>query len=222
VGIYSAVTWGTVLRHTDRAMFDMTLGSPVFRLVAGATALANCVITALQAWGAPFVIRTLGANPAEVGLFLGVGGAAASACSLLIGGICVDRWRQRDRRAPLWMMMISLTCNIPVMIAMIAAPDLHTFTVFYVLFTALTGLWAGVLPALVLDLVPAQMRAATSAALGLITIVIAIGIGPYWVGKISTATHSLATGLYSILILVPIAVLLAFAAARRLPRTLTT
>jgi uncharacterized membrane protein YhaH (DUF805 family) len=76
--------------------------------------------------------------------------------------------------------------------------------------------WAGPFAAEAMGLVMVRMRGAASAIFSLVMILVAAGIGPYWVGKISTMSGSLTTGLYSLLAFVPAAAVLLVLAARRL------
>ena len=66
------------------------------------------------------------------------------------------------------------------------------------------------------ELVLPRMRGTAASVFALVTIVIASGAGPYWAGKVSTLTGSLARGLISVQLLLPVASLLLFLTARRL------
>lgn len=60
------------------------------------------------------------------------------------------------------------------------------------------------------------MRGSAAASYSLVAIVISSGTG-HWAGKVSTLTGSLTAGLLSMLPLLPIALVLLWLAARRLP-----
>jgi hypothetical protein len=62
------------------------------------------------------------------------------------------------------------------------------------------------------------MRGTAASVFSLVTIVIAAGGGPYWVGKVSTLSGSLAHGMLSIQLLLPVATVLLFLTARRLEK----
>jgi hypothetical protein len=62
----------------------------------------------------------------------------------------------------------------------------------------------------------ARMRGATTSLFALVVTLISSGLGPYWVGKISGMTGSLATGMYSLPGLVPVGAVCRFAAAARM------
>jgi hypothetical protein len=70
---------------------------------------------------------------------------------------------------------------------------------------------------MVQELVLPRMRGSATASYSLVAVVVSSGTGPYWAGKMSTLTGSLTTGLLSMTVLVPIAVLLLWLASRRLP-----
>ena len=217
LGAYSVVTWGAVLRLRDPPLHALTFGCPTFLFAMTGGALLACLSGAMSGWGAPYVMRVLHANPAEAGLALGVTGAMSSSFGVLVGSYITDIWKRHDRRAPIWICLISLFGPIPAMVVALHAPDLQGYVAAYAVFNVLVMMWSATLAALVQDLVMQRMRGTAAAALSLVMILIGSGVGPYMVGKVSTMTGSLTTGIYSILAVVPISAVLLLLAARRLP-----
>jgi len=65
-------------------------------------------------------------------------------------------------------------------------------------------------------LVLSRMRGAAASAFALVCVVVGAGAGPYWVGKLSALTGSLALGLMSILLLAPVILVVLLLTAKRL------
>jgi MFS family permease len=217
LGVYSVTTWGAVLRVRDRPVFALTFGCPTFVLTVAGGALIGCVSGGVGLWSAPYAMRTFGANPGMVGLYLGVASAISSSLSILIGASICDVWKRHDRRAPIWICMAALIGPIPALLMMPRAQTLPDYVMAFAAFNFLTMIWGGATAALIQDLVLQRMRGTAAAAFGMIVILISSGIGPYWVGKISTLTGSLTNGLYSLLVIIPIAIVVLLTAAKRLP-----
>jgi MFS family permease len=106
---------------------------------------------------------------------------------------------------------------LPGISILVSAITIEVLIAAYFFQAFFTSLWSGGIAALVQDLVLPRMRGAAAACYSLVAIVVASGIGPYWTGKVSKITGSLGTGIFSILILAPVAFLVLWLAARQLP-----
>ena len=215
LGAYSVITWGGVMRLRDRPLFSLTFGCPTFLLITAGGSLMASISGAVGAWNAPYVMRALHVSPGQAGLYLGVTGVVTALSSNLVGGFVTDLWKRHDRRAPMWISIISLTAPIPALLVMLRAQDLESYIAAFAVFNFLIMLWSGALGAQIQDLVLQRMRGTAAVILSLVLVLVGAGIGPYWVGKISTMTGSLTAGLYSVIGLVPVAVALFLLAARR-------
>jgi MFS family permease len=216
VGIYSVASWAQVLRYIDAPLSRLTFGCPTFMLSMFGGAFLTCFVGTVSVWAAPYAMRTLNAPAGKVGLTLGVVQLGASVISVIVGGVVTDWWKRRDARAPIWIALIALFVPIPLLFVLLHAKTLGGFVAAYSVLTLFAMSWPGSFAALAQDLVLGRMRAAAAAIFSLIMILTASGIGPYWVGKISTVTGSLTTGLYSLLGFVPVAAVLLFLAAGRM------
>ena len=217
VGGYSILTWIEVMKLRDRALHRVTFGCPTFACAVLGAALLSCYTSAIGAWSAPFAMRTLDAQPGAVGLYLGAATALASVLSAALGGWITDRWRRRDNRAPLWVCLFALVGSAPLLALLLRVPNLPAFAGVLFLFTLVNHSWVGGVAALIQDLVLPRMRGAAAACFSLVSVLVGAGLGPYWVGKISHMTGSLATGLLSTMAMIPVAATLMLIAARRLP-----
>ena len=218
LGAYSIATWGQVQSHGDKPLYRLTYGDATFVLSIASTALVACIIAGITVWAAPLAMRTFATvSPVKIGLGLGLIYVAGSILGVVIGGWLTDRWKARDLRAPLGMATIALLGIVPCIALIVSAKSIEMFFTVYFVMSAFISLWSGGIAALVQDLVLPRMRGAAAASYSLVAIVVASGIGPYWTGKVSKMTGSLGTGIVSILLLAPVAFLVLYLAARRLP-----
>ena len=216
-GAYSITTWGQVQSHGDKPLYRLTYGDATFVLSIVSTALVACIIAGISVWAAPLAMRTFTTvSPARIGIGLGLIYVAGSILGVVIGGWLTDRWKARDLRAPLCITAIALLGIMPCIALIVSAKSIEMFFVIYFVLSMFISLWSGGIAALVQDLVLPRMRGAAAACYSLIAIVVASGIGPYWTGKVSKMTGSLGTGIFSILLLAPVAFLILWLAARRL------
>jgi MFS family permease len=219
LGAYSIATWGQVQSHGDKPLFRLTYGDTTFVLAIASTALVACIIAGIAVWAAPLAMRTFPSiSTAKIGLGLGLIYVAGAIIGVIIGGWTADRWKLRNRAAPLHMTAIALLGVMPCMAVIVSANTIEVFFIAYFFQAICTSLWSGGIAALVQDLVLPRMRGAAAACYSLVAIVVASGIGPYWTGKVSKMTGSLGTGIISILLLAPVAFLVLWLAARRLPQ----
>ena len=216
IGVYSVTTWSQILKHADLPLFRLTFGCPTFVLMMFGGAMLACFVGTIATWAMPYAMRTFGDDSSTIGLALGAAQFGSAVASVIIGGIVSDWWKKRDPRAPIWIGLIALLVPVPLLFVLLSAQTLDGFIAAYCAITLFAMSWAGPFAAEAMGLVMVRMRGTASAIFSLIMILTAAGIGPYWVGKISTLSGSLTTGLYSLLVFVPVAAILLVFAARRL------
>lgn len=218
LGAYAVITWGQIQTYRDRPLFALTFGDPTFVLGTSSCAVIACVGGAANVWSAPYAMRTYNIPAHELGLSLGIIGIVGSLLGVLFGGWISDKWRARDMRAPMGMAALSLIGSVPCILVMLLVHDYHVFLGALFCLGFVSAIWSPSTSAMIQDLVLPRMRGSAAASYSLVAIVIASGTGPYWAGKISTVTGSLTYGLLSMMPLVPIALVLLWLCARRLPK----
>jgi MFS family permease len=217
LGAYAVITWGQIQKYRDRPLYALTFGDPTFALATIACALIACVSGAASVWAAPYAMRTFSAIPAQqIGLTLGLTHITGSLIGVLIGGILADRWKKRDKRAPMWICAIALLGSVPCVLFMLAASVFAMFLMAIFLLGIFSGMWSPGGAAMVQDLVLPRMRGSSAACYSLVAIVVSSGTGPYWAGKVSTISGSLTAGLLSTLPIAPLALIAIWLCARRL------
>jgi hypothetical protein len=216
IGVYSVTTWSQILKHGDAPLYKLTFGCPTFMTMMFGGALLACFVGTIATWAMPYAMRTIGGDSSTIGLALGAAQFGSAVTSVILGGIISDWWKKRDPRAAIWIGLIALLVPVPLLFLLLSAKTLGAYVAAYSVITLFAMSWAGPFAAEALSLVMMRMRATASAIFSLVMILTAAGIGPYWVGKISTMSGSLTTGLYSLLVFVPAAAVLLVLAARRL------
>jgi MFS family permease len=217
IGLYSITTWAQIQSMKDRPLFKLTFGDPTFVSAMAASALFACAGAGTSIWTVPYAIRSFDLTPDKVGLYIGVINLVGAIVGVLFGGWLADVWKQRDLRAPLWIMAISAVCNLVGVVVLLSVKDVESFLLTRAVLAVLGAMWGGSTAAMIQDLVIPRMRGSASASFTLVSIVIASGLGPYWAGKISALSGSLMTGMLSLLVLVPVGLMLLSFAAKRMP-----
>lgn len=217
LGAYAVLTWGHIQKFRDPGLYALTFGDPTFVLCTASTALIACVGGAASVWSAPYAMRTFNIPAHEIGLSLGLIHITGALLGVYLGGFVADRWRARDRRAPMGICAIALIGMVPCILVMLLVKDYHVFLAGSFALGVFSGMWSPGGAAMVQDLVLPRMRGSAAACYSLVAIVISSGTGPYWAGKVSTMTGSLTAGLLSMLPIAPVALFVTWLAARRLP-----
>jgi MFS family permease len=217
VGVYAVFSWGTALRKRDRPTFELTVGTPAFVSVVVAYGLNALVAYAVAAFGATFVRDAFAVPADQAGLWIGAPAALSGFLGITLGGRAADWLRQRYPAGRIAVVLFGgLMPLIPVVLAFRAS----SANMFYVMlpiaqFFASSALGASA--AATQDLVLPRMRGTATAAFFIGTTLIGLAIGPYMAGRISVATGSLATGVLSLLVTVPIALIAGILAYRLVP-----
>ena len=205
IGAYSVITWGQIRKYRDLPFFRLTYGDRSFLLLIVGTSLLACIIGTVSTWSAPYLMRTYSLSPVQIGLALGLTHTLGTVIGLISGGWLVDRWKARNPGAPILMCLIALFMVAPALIAMLLLHNVTAFIIAYGVLSIFSSFWSGGIAATVQDLVTPRMRGAASSCYSLVVTIIMSGLGPYWVGRVSKMTGSLETGLLSILLLAPFA-----------------
>jgi len=156
-----------------------------FRHATIGGALVDYTLYATLNWNAPFYNRAFGLSMHEIAAHLALISGVGGGLGVYLGGALTDRLGRRDARWYAWVPAIAALAAVPMML-------IQYFTVVPRL-----SLWVGVLSALFLSsflaplvatgqsLVPASMRAFTSAVLVLAVNIVGLGLGPLFTGMIS-------------------------------------
>ena len=185
IGVYVTISWAQSLKSRDPATFGMIFGSKamIYTMIAFPT-------IAFVAYGvgfctAPYLMRAHGATATEVGIWLGLGGAAGGFLGVTIGGIAADWLKTKYPSGRLVLGYVAIAGMVPTILALIYAESLYV--AFWINFfaTLVGACWPGVPPSTANDLVMPRMRAVAGAYYILVNTFIGLALGPYVIGQIS-------------------------------------
>jgi MFS family permease len=216
IGFYAAASWLQMLHATDRPAFALLFGqrAVVLALIGfGATAF---VAYSLSFWIPPYVIRTFGIRADIVGFVIGIPSAVGAAAGCAAGGYLSDAWKRRDRRGRLFVVMLASILPAPLVLAILEATNVRIVYLLNPLFAFTAYMWVGSAVATIQDCVLPRMRGTAGAIFLLAVSMLGLALGPYSIGKVAVLTGSLRTGLMGVLVMMPLAVLLLWHAARHI------
>jgi len=177
------------LRESIRTLWRLR----AFRHATWAGALLAYTLHATLNWNAPFYSRVHGMGIGEIGtylaLVLGIGGGLG----IYLGGILADSLGRRDARAYMWVPAAAAFGVLPFVPLQYLSDDVRLSLIIGVVPALLLNSYFPSLVATSQSLVPANLRAFTSAVLVLVVNIVGMGLGPFVTGMISDAVSS-ATG----------------------------
>jgi MFS family permease len=212
LGAYAVTSWTQMLYATDRPTFALLFGTRAIVLALCGFGAIGYVSYSLF-WAPSYAIRTFGVGADVAGLVLGVPGAFASAAGCVTGGHLSDLWKRRDPRGRRFVCMLAAILPAPLLFAALAAADVRVFCLIYPLIMFVAYLWVGPAVAAIQDCVLPRMRGTAGAIFLLAVSILGLGLGPYCTGKIAALTGSLRTGMLSMIVFMPLALLLLWLAS---------
>lgn len=222
IGVYAVYSWGAALKRRDPPTFALILGSKAFIAVVLAYGLNAFLAYSVAAFAPSYARRTFGIGLDEIGLWIGVPVSIAGFVGVTLGGRIADKLRETNPSGRIAVVLFgAIGPVIPVAIAFTAG-DL---TIFYLMLPPaqlLASCALGAAAATTQDLVLPRMRGTATAAFFIGTTLIGLALGPYLAGRISHLSGDLATGVLSLLLSVPIALIAGIVAYRLLPRAEAT
>lgn len=217
LGAYAVFSWAQSLKQRDLPAYRLIWGTPTFLLtIVGFGSLAFGAY-AISFWAAPYAIREFGADKALAGLFLGGGGAAAGFIGVILGGRLADALRRTNPAGRILVGFLAVLGSAPILVWMFATGSLPLFYVLAVVNNIFASMWVGVAAATAQDLVLPRMRGAATATYFLGTTMVGLGMGPYFVGKVSGITGDLAFAAISVLVMAPVTLTCLYLVYRWLP-----
>ncbi|MCA1750124.1 MAG: MFS transporter, partial [Sphingomonadales bacterium] len=136
---------------------------------------------------------------------------------VIIGGWAADWLRQRNPAGRVLVIIFGAVAPVPAIVIAFTTDSLPLFYAMLFPAQALASCALGATAATTQDLVLPRMRGTATATFFIATTLIGLALGPYLAGRISTLSESLSTGVLSLLVTVPIALVSAILAYRLLP-----
>ncbi len=160
-------------------------GTPTFVFLAIAGSLHVFCIYGIGNWSYSFLGRLHGLSKIEIGRYLGLAYGIGGGIGSFAGGWLTDHFGKKDKR---WYMKIpayAVLVSIPLEVLAIFSPNAAYSVIGFGCVAALQSMYLGPAVSVAHSLVPASMRAQTSAVFFLCINLIGMGLGPFVVGKIS-------------------------------------
>ena len=169
--------------------FLETLGvlwrKPSFRHLAMGTGLQSFVGYGVINWLPSFMIRAHGMGTGELGTWLALTVGIAGALGTFLGGWMADRLGRKDRRGYLLVPTLSILLVVPLMFAVLLAPDAHLALGINIAPAFLQTMYLGPAIAATHALVGFRAKAVGSAVLFFVLNLVGLGFGPLAVGAVS-------------------------------------
>ncbi len=230
LGGYAVASWAQSLRRRDPPTFALIWGTPTFILALVGFGSISFVGYAIGFWAAPYAIRTFVVPIAAAGgdipwyatkafaaLMIGGWGAAGGFIGIVTGGWLADRAKRTNPGGRVLVALLATLVPAPFIVMMLSTHDVRLFYLLYMPIGLFGSIYVGIAAATTQDLVLPRMRGAATATYFIGTTLVGLGLGPYFAGAVSKASGSLATGIMSLLVAVPVTLTCLTLVYRRLP-----
>ncbi|MEL7445929.1 MAG: MFS transporter [Pseudomonadota bacterium] len=218
IGYYAVFCWASALRERDFPTFALTWGSPAFLCTILGYGTVAFMAYSASYWGAPYAERVFDVSKAELGFWLGGGGAAGGFLGVILGGRMADYLFTRFSSGRIWVILFGLLSPIPFAIVQYTTDSFILFIILNVIVGALAASALGAAAASSQALVLPRMRGTATATFFLATTLVGLALGPYTAGYVSAQNDAnLSIGVLSTLWITPIGLALLVAAIRLVP-----
>jgi MFS family permease len=156
-----------------------------FRHATFAGALVDFTLYATLNWNAPFYNRTFGLTGGDLAGHMALLSGVGSGLGVYLGGRIADRLARRDARWYLWTPAVAAIAVVPCMCVQYFTAQSSVSLLVGYLPAALLSCFLAPLVATAQLLVPANLRAFTSAVLALVVGIVGLGLGPLVTGMLS-------------------------------------
>ena len=192
------------LKIKDRATYNV-VASPSVLLLIVVAGLQTSINYGVMGFTPSFLNRAYGLSIAETGLQFGLLAAALGLVGPVIAGPLSDWLTQRmGGRGRVWLTIFSLGVSPLFGIWTYNADSPGEFYFRFVFYSVILTLWLPPLYSLLYDLVLPRMRGLTSSMFIIITTMLGLGMGPYFVGIVSDRNGGdLGQAIISINVVVP-------------------
>ncbi|MEO9462057.1 MAG: MFS transporter [Marinomonas sp.] len=223
IGYYAVFCWATALRERDYPTFVLTWGSPAFLCTILGYGTVAFMAYSASYWGAPYAERTFDVSKAELGFWLGGGGAAGGFLGVILGGRMADALFMRVPSGRVWVILFGLLSPIPFALVQYTTDSWSLFLILNVIVGALAASALGAAAASSQALVLPRMRGTATATFFLATTLVGLALGPYMAGYVSAQNDAdLGVGVLSTLWISPVGMALLIAAIRLVPNANAT
>lgn len=173
------------LKLTDRPTFNVVASPSVILLIVVA-GFQTSINYGVMGFTPSFLNREFGLSPAETGVQFGLLAAALGMIGPIIAGPLSDWLTARmGGKGRVWLTIFSLGVSPFFGIWTYSAESAASFYLRFTFYSLILTLWLPPLYSLLYDLVLPRMRGVTSSMFIIITTLLGLGMGPYFVGIVS-------------------------------------
>ncbi|MXO59032.1 MFS transporter [Altererythrobacter salegens] len=184
-GMFVILNLFQALKLTDRPTYAVVL-SPSLILLMVVGGLQTSINYGVMGFTPSFLIREYGMDQATTGLQFGLLAAALGFCGPVVAGPLSDFLTGKlGARGRVWLTLASLGISPFFGIWTYSAPDPMSFYVRFSAYSLILTLWLPPIYSLYYDLVLPRMRGITSSTYIIISTLLGLGMGPYFVGIVS-------------------------------------
>ena len=208
--------------HSFVDVLRLLFSKKIFIFLSFASGLHAFCIYGVANWAPSFLVRLHGLSYGEVGVSLGLMFGIGGALGTFAGGFLTDRFGKNDPRWYLRIPAFAIILSLPFLISALFTSDALTSQICFGVCSSLNSMYLGPSISVAHKLVPASMRALTSAIFFLILNIIGLGFGPLTVGILSDVLtpsfgiESLRWAMSGMVIVSTTAILLFFGASRKM------
>ena len=185
--------------------------------------LSGFVDFGINQWMPSFFVRSFDMQIEQIGLLYGLALGGGSIIGLIGGGFWANKLSQRSLGLPLWVGVWCIVIATPLTCGIFFAPSSSLAFVLIFISKIFWSIPGGAMFAAAQSVVPANVRATSTAVIIVFVSVVGFGIGPFAVGLLSDyfnqqyGSESLRYALLSITALMPLMVVFVYRAARSFP-----
>lgn len=207
---------------TDRPTYKVVL-SPSLILLMVVGGLQTSINYGVMGFTPSFLIGEFGLSPAETGLQFGLLAAALGMVGPIVAGPLSDWLTARmGGRGRVWLTIFSLGVSPLFGIWTYSADNPTDFYLRFTAYSIILTLWLPPLYSLMYDLVLPRMRGITSSTYIILSTLLGLGMGPYFVGIVSDRTGDLGQAIISVNVVVPAILVILFIVLFRVNRDEST
>ncbi len=170
-----------------REVLARLLARPGFVHMAAGASLASFAGYGINAFAAPYFIRTFGLGLAQTGLIFGLVAGFGAAVGVLAGGLITDRAGRGDRRWYAWAPAIGVAMGAPLYATAFQLPSWPAAVATLFVTGAFVFTYLGPSFGVMHNMVAPRMRATATALLFLVINLVGLGLGPTVTGLMSDA-----------------------------------
>ena len=218
-GLFVIVNLFQSFKLTDKPAYNVIV-SPSLLLLMVVGGLQTSINYGVMGFTPSFLVRSYDLSLASTALQFGLLSAAIGMAGPIIAGPLSDWLTARmGGRGRVWLTLFSLGVSPLIGIWTFSAPDAMTFYLRFTLYSLILTLWLPPIYSLMFDLVLPRMRGIASSTYIIVSTLLGLGMGPYFVGIVSDRNGGdLGQAIVSINVVGPVIVVLLLIVLLRINR----